>query len=82
MPTTTLTAEDFTDGSINIVTLMVKGKLAASNGEARRLLTQGGVTAADAKVADHTVTFPTTAFEGDGLVVKKGKKVFHRFVIG
>ena len=82
MPTTTLTAEDFTDGAINIVTLMVKGKLAASNGEARRLLTQGGVTAADEKVADHTVTFPTTAFEGDGLVVKKGKKIFHRFIIG
>ena len=82
MPTTTLTADDFTDGSINIVTLMVKGKLAASNGEARRLLTQGGVTAADVKVADHTVTYPTTAFEGDGLVVKKGKKVFHRFIIG
>ena len=82
MPTTTLTAEDFTDGAINIVALMVKGKLAASNGEARRLLTQGGVTAADEKVADHTVTFPTTAFEGDGLVVKKGKKIFHRFIIG
>ena len=82
MPTTTLTAEDFTDGAISIVALMVKGKLAASNGEARRLLTQGGVTAADEKVADHTVTFPTTAFEGDGLVVKKGKKIFHRFIIG
>ncbi len=82
MPTTTLTAEDFTDGAISIVALMVKGKLAASNGEARRLLTQGGVTAADEKVADHTVTFPTTAFDGEGLVVKKGKKIFHRFIIG
>ena len=82
MPTTTLTADDFEGGAISIVALMVKGKLAASNGEARRLLTQGGVTAADEKVADHTVTFPTTAFEGDGLVVKKGKKIFHRFILG
>ena len=82
MPTTTLTAEDFDNGAISIVALMVKGKLAASNGEARRLLTQGGVTAADVKVADHTVTYTAAAFEGEGLVVKKGKKVFHRFILG
>ena len=81
MPTTTLTADDFVDGAINICDLMVKGNLAASKSEARRLVGQGGVSAADAKVTDFNATIPTDAFAGEGLVVKKGKKIFHRFVI-
>ena len=81
MPTTTLTAEDFVDGAINVCDLMVKGNLAASKSEARRLVGQGGVSAADAKVTDFNATFTTDAFAGEGLVVKKGKKIFHRFVI-
>ena len=81
MPTTTLTADDFVDGAINVCDLMVKGNLAASKSEARRLVGQGGVSAADAKVTDFNATFTTDAFAGEGLVVKKGKKIFHRFVI-
>ena len=81
MPTTTLTADDFADGAINVCDLMVKGNLAASKSEARRLVGQGGVSAADAKVTDFNATFTTDAFAGEGLVVKKGKKIFHRFVI-
>ena len=52
MPTTALTAEDFTDGGIGVLTLMVKCGLAASNGEARRLITQGGVTLNGEKLTD------------------------------
>ena len=82
MPTTTLSADDFTDGVINICDLMVKGNLASSKSEARRLVNQGGVSANDAKVTDVNSAISADLFGGDGLVVKKGKKVFHRFIIG
>ena len=81
MPTTELTSDDFTDGRIFVSDLMVKGKLAASKGEAKRLITQGGITVNDAKVTDFAATLAVSDFEGD-LVVKKGKKVFHRFILG
>lgn len=80
MPTTTLGADDFTEGKIFVSDLMVKGKLAASKGEAKRLITQGGITVNDAKISDFAATVDASEF-GDGLVVKKGKKVFHRFVL-
>ena len=57
MPTTQLTEADLTDGSIGILTVMVKAGLAASNGEARRLVTQGGVLVDGEKVAAPTVSF-------------------------
>ncbi len=78
MPSTDLSAEDFTDGMIDIMSLMVKCGLAASRGEARRLIQQGGVSVNDQKVADIDVKWSANDCEGDGLVVKKGKKVFHR----
>ncbi|MBR2460711.1 MAG: tyrosine--tRNA ligase [Clostridia bacterium] len=81
MPTTALTADDLTDNGINICDLMVKGKLAASKSEARRLITQGGVSANDTKITDPAAVFKADDLKGDGLVVKKGKKVFHRFLI-
>ena len=56
---------------------MVRCGLCASKGEARRLVNQGGVTAADEKIADANQTFSKEAF-ADGLVLKKGKKVFHK----
>ena len=52
--------------------------LCASNGEARRLIQQGGVAVNDQKVASIDVTFDQAQFAGDGVVIKKGKKVFHR----
>ena len=61
MPTTQLTEADLTDGSIGILTVMVKAGLAASNGEARRLVTQGGVLVDGEKVAAPTVTFQCLA---------------------
>ncbi len=77
MPTTELTAEDFTEDHIGALSLLVKCGLAASNGEARRLIQQGGVSVGDVKVTDPAAQFDKAAFAGDGIILKKGKKVFH-----
>ncbi len=81
MPTTELTNDDFGGGSIDVLTLLVKCGLAASKGEARRLVQQGGVSVNDEKVSAIETTFGCEQFTGDGLVIKKGKKVFHRAVL-
>ena len=81
MPSTNLSAEDFTDGMIDIMSLMVKCGLAASRGEARRLIQQGGVSVNDQKVADIDAKWTVDDCTDDGLVIKKGKKVFHRAVL-
>ena len=60
------------------IELLVACGLCASNGEARRLIQQGGVAVNDQKVASIDVTFDQAQFAGDGVVIKKGKKVFHR----
>ena len=78
MPTTELTNDDFGGGSIDVLTLLVKCGLAASKGEARRLVQQGGVTVNDEKVTAIETTFGCEQFTGDGVVIKKGKKVFHK----
>ena len=78
MPSTQLTDADFTDGSIGALTLLVKCGLAASNGEARRLIQQGGVAIGDEKISDPAAQFPKDKFTGEGVIIKKGKKVFHR----
>ena len=78
VPSTTLTAEDLTDGTIGVLDLMLKCGLAPSKKEARRLVEQGGVEVNGAKVEAVTDSFTTEALSGDGLMIKKGKKVFHR----
>ena len=78
VPATTLTEADLTDGSIGILDLMLKCKLAPSKKEARRLVEQGGVEANGEKVADVAQSYTAADFQGDGLMLKKGKKVFHR----
>ena len=81
MPSTALTSEDLADGAIGVLGLMVKCGLAASNGEARRLVQQGGVEVNGVKVTDPATSYSTNDFANDGLVVKKGKKVFHKVTI-
>ena len=81
MPTTELTNDDFGGGSIDVLTLLVKCGLAASKGEARRLVQQGGVSVNDEKVVAIETTFGCEQFTGDGVVIKKGKKVFHKAVL-
>ena len=81
MPTTELTNDDFGGGAINVLTLLVKCGLAASNSEARRLVQQGGVTVGDEKVSTIDATYGCEQFTGEGVVIRKGKKVFHRAVL-
>ena len=81
MPTTELTNDAFGGGSIDVLTLLVKCGLAASKGEARRLVQQGGVSVNDEKVAAIETTFGCEQFTGDGVVIKKGKKMFHKAVL-
>ena len=81
MPTTELTNDDFGGGAIDVLTLLVKCGLVASKGEARRLVQQGGVAVNDEKVSAIETTFGCEQFTGDGVIIKKGKKVFHRAVL-
>ena len=81
VPTTTLTEEDFTDGSIGVLDLMLKCGLIPSKKEGRRLVEQGGVTVNGDKVADANASFTADAFGEEGLMIKKGKKVFHRATV-
>ncbi len=80
MPTTCLTSDDFADGKIGILSMMVKAGLVASNGEGRRLVTQGGVSVNDQKVTDPATMYTSDDFASD-FVLKKGKKVFHKFTV-
>lgn len=78
MPTTNLSAEDLTDGQIGLLTILVKTKLCASIREARTLVQQGGVTVNDEKITD-----PKTMYTLENeLIIKKGKKVFHKVTLG
>ena len=81
MPTTTLSEDDFTDGKISVLDMMLKSQLIPSKGEGRRLIQQGGVSVNDKRISDPNTSFEISKF-GEGIVVKKGKKVYHRFIIG
>ncbi len=80
MPTTQLAGSDLTDGQIGILDLLVKTGLASSKGEGRRLVQQGGVTVNEEKVADISASFAESQLK-EGVVIKKGKKVFHKAVL-
>ena len=80
MPTTEISEDTLVDDKIGILNLMVTCKLAASNGEARRLVQQGGVFVNDEKVPDHTFTV-TKQMLVEGVKIRKGKKVFHKAVL-
>ena len=81
MPTTSLTAEDFTDGRISVIGMMLKAKLASSGRDARTLISQGGIALCDEKVTDMTASLAIEDFDGKDIVIKKGKKVHHKFVV-
>ena len=81
MPCTELSEADFSEGSIDILTLLVKCGLAASKGEARRLVQQGGVLACGEKVMDIAQKWSASDCAGEGIVLRKGKKVFHRITV-
>jgi tyrosyl-tRNA synthetase len=81
MPSTQLENSDFTDGAIGVLNLMVRCGLCKSNGEARRLIEQGGVSINDVKVTDAKASVNSADFDEKGyIVIKKGKKTFHKVV--
>ena len=82
MPSTTLTEADFADGEIGILDLMKKCGLIPSNGEGRRLIQQGGVSVDDEKVTDVYAKIAKSDFEKGYVVIKKGKKVYHKAILG
>ena len=78
MPETVLSDDDFNDGSIMLLDMMVKAGIIKSKGEGRRLITQGGVSVNDEKATDANMSFTVDDFNNE-IIVKKGKKVFHKF---
>ena len=81
MPTVELTEEQFTEGSIDIISLMIAAGMAGSRNEARRAVEQGGVTVKGEKVADAKATFAKDDFAGEEFILKKGKKNFKKIVL-
>ena len=80
MPTTVLADADFENGGINILSLLVATGLCPSRGEARRLVQQGGIVVDEKKVESIDESIPQEKFAGDGIIIRKGKKVFHKAV--
>lgn len=80
MPQTDLTTEDLKDGSLDILALLIKAGIAKSRGEGRRLVQQGGVSVDGEKVTDFNQSYDEDALK-KGIVIKKGKKVFHKIVL-
>ena len=78
MPTTKLTDEDFTDGKIDILSILVKTGIAKSRSEGRKLCEQNGVSVDDVKVTDTYTSYSKEALAEKAIVVKKGKKIFHK----
>jgi tyrosyl-tRNA synthetase len=81
MPTTTVTAGDFTDGRIKLIDLLLKTQIAKSGRDARTLIEQGGISVNDEKITDVYASFSAEDINADSFIIKKGKKVFHKIVI-
>ena len=80
MPTTELTEDQLTDGSIAILDLMLACKLVPSKGEGRRLVQQGGVMVNKEKVSSIDASFTAEQLR-QGLKIRKGKKVYHKAIL-
>lgn len=80
MPTTQLTEEDFTEGSIDIMSILVKTGMTASRSEARRAVEQGGVTVNGEKVTDIKTAYAKDVFTEE-FIIKKGKKNFQKITV-
>ena len=81
MPSTQILPEMLSDGAISVLDLMLAGKMIPSKGEGRRLIQQGGVYVGDKKAESFDLMISESELSGDGLIVKKGKKAFHKFYI-
>ncbi|MGN0469663.1 MAG: tyrosine--tRNA ligase [Acutalibacteraceae bacterium] len=82
MPSTELSVSDFTDGKIGLIDLLAKTKLVPSKAEARRLIQQGGISVDDVKITDVKAELSSSEnFSKGYVVIKKGKKVFHKAIL-
>ncbi len=81
MPTTEISADMFTDGAVAVIDVLEKTGIIKSRGEGRRLIDQGGVSVDDKKVAGVGDTIALSDFEKGHVIIKKGKKVFHKVVV-
>ena len=80
MPTVTVTAEDFPDGELDIISVLVKAGLCDSRGDGRRNIQQGGISVADEKVTDISTKYTLDDFKGEGLIIRRGKKKFAKVI--
>ena len=81
MPTTKVAGSNIPDEGMDVADILVSCRLTKSRGEARRLAEQGGITIDNEKIADAYILIPKDRLS-DGIKIRKGKKVFHRFIIG
>lgn len=81
MPTTALSNELFVNGEVALLDILVNTKLTPSKSEARRLVQQGGITIDDEKITDVNKKFKKDNFKNGFIVIKKGKKVFHKVTL-
>ena len=82
MPTTELTDEDFTDGSIDLITLLQKAELVRTRNEGRRAIEQGGVTLDGEKITDIKFQVKKESILPEGSVLRRGKKKFKKICVG
>jgi len=82
MPSVVLTDEDFVDGAIDILSILVKSGLCPSKGDARRNVDQGGVEADGKPISSIAKTFTKEECSGEGIIIKRGKKNFRRISVG
>ena len=80
MSTVTVTAEDFPEGELDIISVLVKAGLCDSRGDGRRNIQQGGVSVADEKVTDISTKYTLDDFKGEGLIIRRGKKKFAKVI--
>ena len=81
MPVASVRGDDFADGTIGLLDLLVRTGLAPSKREARQLVQQGGITVDDVKLADPAARLNQSDFEKGYVVVRKGKKVFRKVIV-
>ena len=81
MPTTAVTAAEISDSKMQVADLLVRAELAPSKSEAKRLIKAGSVSVNEAKVTDINACVSESDFTNGELILKKGKKGFHKFTL-
>ncbi len=78
MPESKFTEDDFNEGAIDVISILVKSGLVSSKSEGRRAIEQGGVAVDGEKVTDIKAVIEQEKFDGDGIVIRRGKKNFRK----